>query len=201
MTFDLSLLKQLPAALGILQPINQTKLLVFFIDYELIVQRAIGAFHEDVLHPFLAQLKRHLETIQVCLGEVDSWLLDAETYMRFLETTFGKKLETRGESTVYASLTADDRIVAGTDRCLSNQPCMNCWFLFHTLQCELIACYYYRRCINPPKLFNGFPSFYSYQKEEMLTECGFVGLLQVSFDISHDTEQTRLLRLLDFISH
>ena len=201
MTFDLSPLKRLPAALGILQPVYQTRMLGFFIDYEHIVQSALGALHEDVLLPFLTQLKRHLETIQVCLGEVDSWLLDAESNLRFIESTFGKKLEIRGESTVYASITPSDCFVAGTDRCLSNQPCENCCFLLQMHQCELIAGYYYRRCPHSPKLVNGFPSFYSYQKEVILLECEFTGRFEVSFDISHDTEQLRLLRLLDFMAH
>ncbi len=195
MTFDLSLLKRLPAALNILQPVYQAKMLGYFIDYELIVQSALGALHEDVLLPFLGQLKRHLESIQVCLGEVDSWLLDAETNLRFINSTFAKKLENLGDSTVYASLTPGDCFVAGTDRCLSNQPCLNCCSLLHMHQCELIGGKYFRRCIH------GFPSFYSYRKEEILLECNFVGSFEVSFDISHDTEQSRLVRLLDFMSY
>ncbi len=33
--------------------------------------------------------------------------------------------------------------VAGTDRCLSNQPCLNCCSLLHMHQCELIGGKYY----------------------------------------------------------
>ena len=201
MTFDLSLLKRLPAALNILQPVYQAKMLGFFIEYEHIFQRALGALHEDVLLPFLAQLKRHLESIQVCLGEVDSWLLDVETNLRFINSTFAKKVENIGDVTVYATLTPGDCFVAGTDRCLSNQPCLNCYSLLHMHQCELIGGNYYRRCIHPQQLVHGFPSFYSYRKEEILLECNFVGNLEVSFDISQDTEQARLLRLLEFMSY
>ena len=201
MTFDLSPLKRLPAALNILQPVYQAKMLGLFIDYELIVQRALGALHEDVLLPFLGQLQRHLESIQVCLGEVDSWLFDAEANSLFIKSTFAKKLENIGDATIYASLTSGDCFVAGTDRCLSNQPCLNCCSLLHMHQCELIGGYYYRRCIHPQTAVNDCPRFYSYRKEVILLECNVVGNFEVSFEISHDTEQTRLLKLLDFLSH
>jgi hypothetical protein len=49
--------------------------------------------HDDVLEPFLAMFKQHLESIQVCLGEIESWLLEHKSNIQFLEETFGKKLD------------------------------------------------------------------------------------------------------------
>ena len=49
--------------------------------------------HDDILEPFLCKLKQHLESIQVCLGEIESWLLEPKANIQFLEETFGKKLE------------------------------------------------------------------------------------------------------------
>jgi hypothetical protein len=50
--------------------------------------------HDNVLEPFLVKLKQHLELIQVCLGEIESWLLEPKSNIQFLEETFGKKLKT-----------------------------------------------------------------------------------------------------------
>ena len=49
--------------------------------------------HDDILEPFLCKLKQHLESIQVCLGEIESWLLEPKSNIQCLEETFGKKLE------------------------------------------------------------------------------------------------------------
>ena len=170
MTFDLSPLKD-SVALGILQPIYKAKLGTF-IDYDEIVQRALGALHADVLLPFLVTLKRHLELIQVCLGEVDCWLLDSEINTRFLETTFGKTLEAS----------------------LSNQPCMHCCAHFVMHQRAFYG-------EHDRQLCQGGWDFYNYhRREEILMEYENPGRFEVVFYISQVTEQTRLIRLLDFMS-
>jgi len=63
-----------------------------FIDYNAFFRTAI-TLHDDILEPFLVKLKQHLESIQVCLGEIESWLLEPKSNIQFLEETFGKKLE------------------------------------------------------------------------------------------------------------
>jgi hypothetical protein len=198
MTFDLSPLKRLPAALCILQPIYKKKVLSCFIDYELSVERALGTLHDGVLLPYLAQLKHHLESIQVCLGDVDSWLLDAETNLRFIETTFETKLESGCDSVVLKGLSPNDFFVTGNDRCLADQPCVHCGSPIQMHQCVLLAGYYFRRCIN---LSSHGVNYYSYPKEEILMECAFVGKFEVVFHISHVTEQLRLLQFIEFMSN
>ena len=197
MTFDLSPLKRLPAALCILQPVYKKKVLSCFIDYELSVERALGALHEGVLLPYLVQLKHHLESIQVCLGEVDSWLLDAETNLRFIETTFETKLESGCDSVVFKGLTPNDFFVTGHNRCLADQPCVHCGSPIQMHQCVLLAGYFFRRCIN---LSSHGVNYYSYPKEEILMECTFAGIFEVVFHISHVTEQFRLLQFIEFMS-
>jgi len=62
-----------------------------FIDYDAFFRTAI-MLHDDILEPFLVKLKQHLESIQVCLGKIESWLLEPKSNIQFLEETFGKKL-------------------------------------------------------------------------------------------------------------
>ena len=48
--------------------------------------------HDDILEQFLCKFKQHLESIQVCLGKIESWLLEPKSNIQFLEETFQKKL-------------------------------------------------------------------------------------------------------------
>lgn len=62
-----------------------------FIDYDAFFKTAI-MLHDDVLEPFLVRLKQHLDLIQVCLGETESWLREPKNNIQFLEETFRTKL-------------------------------------------------------------------------------------------------------------
>lgn len=62
-----------------------------FIDYNLFFQNSLS-LHDDVLGPFLAKLKDHIESVQVCLGEIDRWLLEPVGNVDFLNKTFSKRL-------------------------------------------------------------------------------------------------------------
>merc|ERR1711862_315100 len=44
-----------------------------FIDYEAFFESALGLLNDDVLEPFLANLKDHLMDVQVALGKIDTW--------------------------------------------------------------------------------------------------------------------------------
>ena len=55
-----------------------------FIDYDAFFQRAL-MLHEDVLEPFLAKLKHHIQSIHVCMGGIESWLLEPKRNIEFLE--------------------------------------------------------------------------------------------------------------------
>ena len=68
-----------------------------FVDYDALFKTAI-VLHDDVLEPFLVKLKQHLESIQVCLGEIESWLLEPKSNIQFLEKTFGTKLKNLPET-------------------------------------------------------------------------------------------------------
>jgi len=51
------------------------------------------ALEESILLPFLANLKDHLESFQVFLGDVESWLLGSSRSAIFIQDTFAVKVE------------------------------------------------------------------------------------------------------------
>jgi hypothetical protein len=77
------------------EPLNTFMLSLGFIDYDAFFQSAL-MLHEDVLELFLAKLKHHIESIHVCLGEIESWLLEPKSNIEFLEETFELELELLG---------------------------------------------------------------------------------------------------------
>ena len=77
------------------EPLNTFMLSLGFIDYDAFFQSAL-MLHEDVLEPFLAKLKHHIESIHVCLGEIESWLLEPKSNIEFLEETFELELDLLG---------------------------------------------------------------------------------------------------------
>ena len=87
--FSMKPLLELPAGLNDLFVVKyQAAPYHDFIDYDDFFKTAI-MLHDDVLEPFLVKLKQHLESIQVCLGEIESWLLEPKSNIQFLEETFG----------------------------------------------------------------------------------------------------------------
>jgi hypothetical protein len=91
--FSMKPLLELPAGLNDLFVVKyQAAPYKAFIDYDAFFKTAI-VLHDDILEPFLCKLKQHLESIQVCLGKIESWLLEPKSNIQFLEETFGKKLD------------------------------------------------------------------------------------------------------------
>eukprot|EP00526_Cylindrotheca_closterium_P019040 CAMPEP_0113615754 /NCGR_PEP_ID=MMETSP0017_2-20120614/7873_1 /TAXON_ID=2856 /ORGANISM="Cylindrotheca closterium" /LENGTH=223 /DNA_ID=CAMNT_0000525019 /DNA_START=757 /DNA_END=1428 /DNA_ORIENTATION=+ /assembly_acc=CAM_ASM_000147 len=62
-----------------------------FIDYAALLERAL-LLHDDVLEPFLVELKKHIEGIQVVLGTIEEWLHERLTVSDFIESSFGVDL-------------------------------------------------------------------------------------------------------------
>jgi len=102
-TFSMELLSELPSHLSnIFVAQHQAPPFQVFIDYSAFFETAITMLRDDVLEPFLVKLKRHLESIQVCLGEIESWLREPKENIQFLEKIFGTNLES---SLCYADFT------------------------------------------------------------------------------------------------
>ena len=58
-----------------------------FIDYTKFFESAL-LLHDDVLEPILAKLKDKLMDIQVCLGNIDAWVMEPQKCINFLKDTF-----------------------------------------------------------------------------------------------------------------
>eukprot|EP00956_Cyclotella_meneghiniana_P013593 scaffold19742_cov69-Cyclotella_meneghiniana.AAC.1 len=82
--FSLEPLKVLPECLGMFEPAKDE---TGHVDFRTYFRRSL-VLHEDVLLPFLSELKNHLEEVQVCLGAVDEWVASTANNIQFLKTTF-----------------------------------------------------------------------------------------------------------------
>ena len=58
------------------------------IDYEEYFDNSL-TLHADVLARYLVHLKEHLMSVQVCLGEIDTWLMGSDESRRILSEIFG----------------------------------------------------------------------------------------------------------------
>mmetsp|Transcript_18029 Transcript_18029/g.36182 ORF Transcript_18029/g.36182 Transcript_18029/m.36182 type:complete len:300 (+) Transcript_18029:89-988(+) len=93
-TFPINALLHLPDNLnGVLVVQYQAAPFNNFIDYNAFFRSAL-MLHDDILEPFLVKLKDHVESIHVLLGEMESWLVESQRKIEFIETTFDTKLET-----------------------------------------------------------------------------------------------------------
>lgn len=90
--FNLSLLFNLPTGLDIFQPEREKH---GFIDYRRLLRTSL-MLHDDIILSYLDNLKVHLEKIQVCLGEIDAWLMDTFSNINYLENTFDTELDPKG---------------------------------------------------------------------------------------------------------
>jgi len=64
--------------------------------------------HESILCSFLSVLKDHLESVQLFLGKIESWLLEPQSDVAFLKDLTGKDVKLENFS---------------TDTLLLNHPC------------------------------------------------------------------------------
>ena len=143
--------------------------------------------HDDVLGPFLAKLKHHLETIHVCLGEIESWLLEPKGNIEFIEEIFGMKL---GHPTA----------LTGTHQ--STAICEGCKKTFgaHTRpEVNLRTRHKYGGI--PPKFRcnSSSSAFFSCKKYITLNTMQDSGKFERAFAISKKNDKGKLQKFLDFI--
>ena len=90
--FNMSPLRKIPVGLdNIFFFKKRSHPFSMFIDYESFFKRSL-ILHEDVLGPFLAKLKEHIMSIQVCLGSIEEWIMLPKENIIYLESTFGKSI-------------------------------------------------------------------------------------------------------------
>ena len=63
-----------------------------FIDYDDFFQKAEMLLYDDALKLLLPKLKDHLESVQVCLGVMDQWVMQPMSDLSFINMNFQKAL-------------------------------------------------------------------------------------------------------------
>ncbi len=153
-----------------------------FIDFDAIFKRSL-IFHETVLEQFLPKLKEHLMSIQVCLGAIDSWVIqEPQKNISFLEETFETKMEI-----------PDNKVKLGRHYCEcethdSNEICLRCGNRYggHGHQ-------QHKRCPNDN-------NYFACEHYQLLKQCDSKGKHETTFDLSKEKERTRLIKFLAFIA-
>jgi len=93
--FDTTPLSTLPTSLDILKLSykGNSNRESSFINYMTLFESSF-MLHDDFLGPFLVKLKKHLETVNTCLAEIDGWLSTPSSNEIYLKEMFGvEKLE------------------------------------------------------------------------------------------------------------
>lgn len=152
-------------------------------DYTQYLEKAM-TLHDEVLRPFLARLKDHLETVQVYLGSIDVWLMDAASCISYLEETFkgdGVKIEIPQpfELGDYGGCPPNCKV-----RHPRASKCLYCGEEFS--EHDGHGC-----CINER---TG-----EFEMEVELKRVTVPGEHRMSFDITKENDKTRLKKFLDFI--
>ena len=139
-----------------------------------------------------------LESIHVCLGGIESWLLEPKGSIDYINKTFRKKLK---------SLTDDD---IGTKTGETNSPdissiigtdiCIHCTKPFNSHNRHSHGGYYSStnaafRCAQ----YAG-STIFECKKYTVLKTCNESGKFEKTFTIAKESDQTKLKKFLEFVS-
>ena len=171
--FDMTSLSDLPTGIDNLFVVKyQAEPFTMFVDFKAFFECAI-MLNDEILEPFLAKLKCHIESIHVCLGEVESWLLEPKSNIKFINDTFGRKIES---NSAYKS----------TDRCISCEEKLGAHNrYYHSTTDSTFYCPY------------GGGVF---KKYIVLKTCDESGKFEKTFAIAEKGEQKKLKKFIDFMS-
>lgn len=181
--FNLRPLLNLPDGLNMFHPQREKS---GFINFRALLQMSL-MLHDDMLLPFLAKLRDHLESVQVCLGNIDSWLMETAHSIEYLETKFGAKVDPKRK------INTRPRWCKCADHS-SIDVCGNCAksFAGHSFQSD--GTYH---CTNR----NPFCTFFCNRMYQFLADYTMQGRFEATFDISRQCDREQLNRLHDFLSN
>ena len=211
-TFSMELLSELPSHLSnIFVAQHQAPPFQVYIDYNAFFETAI-MLHDDVLEPFLVKLKRHLESIQVCLGEIESWLLESKDNIQFLDKIFGTELES---SPRYADFTTKSSNDDSIRKCNEGIFCLRCKNQFSSHKRTLTPSKYKPQIRHKQQVRGWVFDTYKYScpdnigyyvkvgqplsQMKILKECHDSGKFERTFTIANINEREKLLKFLEFI--
>lgn len=161
-----------------------------FIDYNAFFRSAL-MLHDDILEPFLVKLKDRVESIHVLLGEMETWLLESQRKIEFIESTFGMKLE---------APSADDLNVEEVIDCpgghshQSLERCLRCnqYFQNHRQQSPYAYCYIGYNSLR-------FRCKKKGPKVHILKKYDDAGKFEKTFQIATENDQTKLKKCLEYM--
>mmetsp|Transcript_18028 Transcript_18028/g.36181 ORF Transcript_18028/g.36181 Transcript_18028/m.36181 type:complete len:300 (+) Transcript_18028:89-988(+) len=188
-TFPINALLHLPDNLnGVLVVQYQAAPFNNFIDYNAFFRSAL-MLHDDILEPFLVKLKDHVESIHVLLGEMESWLLESQRKIEFIETTFDTKLETPSPG----HLLVEEASGCNCSAHYGLTNCLRCsaYFQAHTRD----ATSGHRLC-SPGKRFRCKKRV---PKIHILKKYDHDGKFEKTFQITTESEQAKLKKCLEYM--
>jgi hypothetical protein len=161
-----------------------------FIDFEVFFKRAL-LLHDTVLEQFLPKLKEHLMSIQVCLGEIDAWVIqESKETINFLEETFEKKIEIPDENVI---------LEPHQCKCEKHDPNEIC------LYCTKKYCDHYgshHRCNERDYNFHSYETnnYFRCEYYQILKQCNSEGKIETTFEITNEQGKARLKKLLELMA-
>ena len=179
-SFDTTCLSTVPHSLSKLVILSKrTDSYSMFADFESFFINAC-ALHDEVLGPFFAELKDHLQLVQVCLGNIDEWLMESHGNIRFLESIFEKKLE----------IPVGLKCVCEEGTHTPKDNCFDCKFSFqyHTIAGFPNAC----------PVIDGARRHFKCNRPIVLKICSTPGTYIATFVISYSKDQLKLKKLLEY---
>jgi len=194
--FDMTPLTILPAGLDDVFVAKYQNEYPSFIDYNKFFENII-MLNDDILEPCLAKLKEHVESIHVCLGEIETWLLEPKISIDYIEKTFEMKLETPTEDDGTGiidgiSTSPGFSSIQGTDICL------RCSKPFSSHRRKYIP--YSSGGKTLYRCNKESTRVFSCKKYTVLKECNESGKHERTFTIADESDQTKLKKFLDFVS-
>ena len=173
--FDITSLIEVPPELSIIYPLRHQSGLI---DYESFLERSF-LLNDDVLVPFMCNLKEHLATVQKSLVDMEEWLATGQCNKSFIETTFGAGCIDEAKEC------SDD-----------NRICANCGCPYNTHD---VKRYSYNSGDHADCLGKGGKR-YKQSQAILLKEFDTASKVVDTFDISDEKEQKRLLKLMDYLA-
>jgi hypothetical protein len=212
-SFSMKTLSDVPADLKGLIVVNyQAAPYQAFVDYDAFFKSAV-VLHDDVLEQFLVKLKQHLESIQVCLGKIESWLLEPKSNIKFLGETFGSHVRNKLENVSDVPM-GDDYISSDQDPQVFAEDafgvCPRCFCKIdahtpveqgHYSQCDIFGhtkTTYKFLCSDGTGYFKiGQPSC----QVKRLKVYKQSGKFETEFNIANASDQKKLMKFIEFMGN
>jgi hypothetical protein len=158
-----------------------------FIDYKKYLEMAL-LLNEDTLLHFLLILKKHLEDIQIFLGEIDGWLLAESLCVEYIKNTF------QTDSRALELLESPGALGCDRFRCGKSHIGLTC------VHCNEMHNPTLDRFRQPLRFSTLCLHSYIHPTAVLLKSSSTRGEHNHTFDISEQAQQDKLKKFLDFVS-